>query len=218
VFSTLQAQLLVSALNEQRGHESVARFLERVNPAAWGSPTAWVLGAPAVSPDGQAVYFATNLGTGQGPSGNTASLVFRFGVADGHTTALGRLGPILGRRPEIRVSPDGTRLLVVTSAHSSAIDNSVYAYAVELATERSVELAMEGEAARGRANLVSGFCWLADSRSVALSATYYTVQDIVRAGASEIRDEDFDLYVKSTITGGTLRRVEGARSPSCSEH
>jgi hypothetical protein len=214
VFTTGRPEPLLAALRAQAGLPGVRDFLASGADLRRDRGN-WATSEPAVSPDGEAVYFASNVGIGMGASGNTSFVVFKADTARTRVIALGKLGPIDGRVPKLAVSPDGRRLLVATSRHSSAVENPVYLYAVDLVTQKATELVMSDPRARGRTSLVDGFCWLPDSRFVAVSAAYYTTYDAIHKPDFELRDADYTLYVKDASTSKTLRRVEGARAPSC---
>lgn len=76
--------------------------------------------------------------TGFGAQGNGEFALFTVDLKTNSLAVLSKVGANFGRPLHIfRVSPDGKRLLVATSAYSSAADNSYFAEVVDLQTQNS---------------------------------------------------------------------------------
>jgi hypothetical protein len=202
---------LFNAMRAQASHKGVRELLASNSPDLYSNSRNWLLSEPALSPDGEALYFATNAGSGMGASGNTDFLIVKADTEDERLLVLGKLGTFFGRWPRLQVSPDGRKLLVSTSYHSSAVENPALAYAVDLVTQKSVELLRNDPTVKDLASLSGGECWLADSKAVALSAAYYRVP----GAADGLPNPKYDLYIKDAASGRLIRRITGATAPSC---
>ncbi|SMB96925.1 TolB family protein [Deinococcus hopiensis] len=214
IFTTGRPQVLLDALGAQRRWPQVASFLRGYNPALARDRGNWRFSLPAVSPDGQAVYFAANLGQGdEDLRNNFTFFVFRFGLRSGGLLALGKFGGHYGETPTLRVSPDGRTLLFVQEAYESAPQQPVTVTALNLATQTARDLTAT-DRGRGDLNRLDGFCWLPDSRHVAYSVASYRSEDAFREGF-ELGPGDYTLYVKDVVTGKAVHTVAGATQPGC---
>lgn len=219
LFSTGRPAAVLAALRAARRPDRL-QGLADPEPTLWRDPNNWQIGAPALTPDGKKVLFAANAGQGMGASANTTFCFFAADVATGRLAVLSKLGAFFGRVPaeagECAVSPEGGRLLFLSSAHSSAVENPRSAYVVDLLTQNSRELLHTDPAHRKHTNLTDGACWSPDGRQVAVSVLYYDVSDVLKTPNWEPRERDYALLIKDAATGRTLRRIPGARRPSWS--
>ncbi|MFC4456366.1 hypothetical protein [Deinococcus sonorensis] len=214
IFTTGRPGALMDALRAQRRWPEVASFLQGYDPAQTRDRQNWRFSAPAVSPDGQAVYFAANLGQGdQDLHNNFTFFVFRFALRSGGLLALGRFGGQYGETPVLRVSPDGRRLLFVQEEYESAPQQPVTVKALDLVTQTARDLTAT-DGGRGDLNRLDGFCWLADSRHVAYSVASYRTEDAFDEGF-ELLPQAYTLHVKDVVTGTSVYRVPGATQPGC---
>ncbi len=217
LFSVGRPQPLFAALKNARRPDKLSD-VTNTDPELWRSSRNWQIGAPALSPDGATVFFATNLGGGMGASANTSFCFFAANVKTGSLSVLSRLGVFFGRVPvECQVSPDGKRLLFLLSQHSSAVENPVFAHVADLLTQQSREILRAEPERKRQANLTDGAAWSPEGRYVAVSNLYYDVATVLRTENWEPRDDDFTLLIKDAATGRTVRRIPGARQPSWSE-
>ncbi len=208
---------LIEALMRAAKRPGPAALMQALDPALYREPSNWAFGAPALSPNGRTVYFAANAGTGQGASGNTLFCLFSADVATGALKVLSGPGAYNSRIPELcQVSPDGRKLLFITAAHSSAVENPRKVVIADLPGQRAIEVLGLEPAARGRANLTDGACWSPDSRTIAISTAFYDAEGLITKGFQAPRDADYTLYLKDAATGRTVARVRGARRPSWS--
>jgi hypothetical protein len=186
--------------------------------------TNWWIGDPAVSPDGEAVYFALNGGQSGGAAGNTEALLFKFESKTDRVVALRKLGKFEGRLPSFQVSPDGKKLLARGSFHVSAAENPAFLEIVNLETSQRVGVDWEKFAPRNNfkqaTNLIQGQCWLRDSRTVAVAASEFDIGDFY--GSSNVGEikaprhpQDFSVYLMDSVSGKSVKRIAGASSPSC---
>ncbi|MFC4640214.1 TolB family protein [Deinococcus hohokamensis] len=204
---------LLAAVRRLRAAEGNAA-LRSYDPVLARDARNWAWSVPAVSPDGQAVYFAANLGQGDADLHNNFDfLLFRLAPRDGGLLALGKVGTQYGARPELRVSPDGRRLLLVQTLFVSAARQPVTVTAVDLATQTTRDLTST-DVKGGDLNTLQGYCWLADGRHVAYSVAYFRGEDLVGDRPDE-EPRQSTLYVKDTLSGRTVRTIPGATQPGC---
>lgn len=189
----------------------------------------WQVSTPALAPDGQALYFASNLGASMGASAMTTYCFFVVDVAKKKLTALSGLGEIDGlRMPETcSVSPDGRKLLFVAIEHGSAIQNTRNLFIVDLLTQRSQELLTRGYT-DDDSNFMAGTpCWSPDGRYVATDVLSYRINRSDysirlrkpqgrRGKAQEPTDNDYDVLIFDAATGRQVRRIPHAKEPSWS--
>lgn len=220
---TKQARTVFAASNTTRWLEYFDGVLE-VDRALAKQATNWWIGEPAVSPDGEAVYFALNGGQSGGAAGNTESMLFKFEAKTDRIVALRKLGKFEGRIPSFQVSPDGKKLLARGSFHVSAAENPAFLEVVNLVTSQRDGVNWEKFAPQNTfkqtANLIQGQCWLRDSRTVAVSAAEYDIGDFYstsNTGAIKAprHPQDFSVYLIDTLTGKLVKRIAGASSPAC---
>ena len=193
----------------------------------------WWTGDPAVSPDGEAIYFSSNGGGGGGAAGNTSYALFKIDSATDRIVALERLkskeeeGDVGGRLPELQVSPDGKKLLMWSSYHSSAVENPSVLRVVDLPSSDTVGLIWEPKIPENKAvdkefyftNWVTAACWL-DNNTVALTGTlvdissFYSDDSTVDIKGPKYPNE-FSLYLLDAVTGKIKRTVKGVGFVSC---
>ncbi len=188
----------------------------------------WWTGDPAVSPDGQAIYFSSNGGGGGGAAGNTAYALFKIDSATDRILALPQPklaeGELLGRLPILRVSPDGKKLLEWSSVHSSAAENPSFLRVDDLVKARSVSLEWEPKAPTLSAksyftNWVTAACWL-DPNTVALTGALVDISSFYGDNpsvdiAGPTYPNDLSLYLLDALSGKIKRTVKGVGYVSC---
>jgi len=188
----------------------------------------WWTGDPAVSPDGQAIYFSSNGGGSGGAAGNTQYALFKIDSATDRIVALPQPkqaeGELLGRLPSIRVSPDGKKLLLWGSVHSSAAENPSFLSVNDLVKSRSVSLEWEPKAPSSSAksyftNWVTAACWL-DPNTVALTGGLVDISSFYGDNpsadiAGPTYPNDLNLYLLDAVTGKIKRTVKGVGYVSC---
>lgn len=176
LFSTKKPKPIFDALRRANNPKKVADLLDgeqmlKEDPARSYSP--WQLAGPVLSPDGTRAYFASNCATGFGAAGNGMQGYFVCDLKTGKISVLSKLGSNLGRPPEMTISPDGKRILAVSSIHSSAADNSSVALIIDLETQNSREIIFKIPGSKEMANLYGGSAWSPDGKHLALSAYFY---------------------------------------------
>ena len=221
LFSPHRPDALFAALKSAKRPDRVRALLPAPGDAALrAGPNNWQTGTPTLAPDGKTVFFAANAGLGMGASGNTSFAFFAADVATGKLAVLSKLGALFGRVPwsanECQVSPDGQRLLFVTSAHNMAVDNPRQVFVVDLLTQEKRELLAPAPHRANDTNLTEGACWSPDGRFVAVSALFYDVAAVLKKPHWEPRPGDYTLFVFDAGTGRVVRRVPGATRPTWS--
>ena len=188
----------------------------------------WWTGDPAVSPDGQAIYFSSNGGGSGGAAGNTSYALFKLDSATDRIMALPKPkqaeGDVEGRLPRLEVSPDGKKLLLWGSVHSSAAENPSFLSVNNLVNARSVSLEWEPKAPSSSAktyftNWVTAACWL-DSSTVALTGGLVDISSFYGDNpsadiAGPTYPNDLNLYLLDAATGKIKRTVKGVGYVSC---
>jgi hypothetical protein len=223
LFSIARPRALLGSL--ANAGKAVKDLTDELDPSLAKDADNWAIGKTAISADGGHVYFLCNAGTSEGAQGNTTMCFVRVDVASGHLTVLGRMGTVFGRVPDVfALSPDQRKLLVASSVHNSAADNSEVVESVDIASGRTVDylakdtphpqpLSPPGKGEQQdftMANIVDGACWSPDSRYVAVSVYYYDT-----ATLSDDSDlvPDTRLEIKDADTGVTLRTVKHFARP-----
>jgi hypothetical protein len=218
--------------NLQTALKVTQKVLE-VENESYKNASNWWTGDPAVSPDGQAIYFSSNGGGGGGAAGNTNYALFKLDSATDKIVALERLkskeseGEIEGRLPGLQVSPDGKKLLIWSSFHSSAVENPSFLKVVDLPSMVTVGLVWEPKPAQNKVldknfyvtNWVTAACWL-DKNTVALTgalvdiSSFYSDNPTVDIPGPKYPNE-FSLYLLDALTGKIKRTVKGVGFVSC---
>lgn len=213
VFTRRLPQNLMRALKASP-QPALRKFLSDLDPRAQADDANWTVTAPQVTADGRHVYFASNVGSGVGSAGTTTSVVFEVDVAAVTVRALGWLGPLAGSVLEVRPSPDGERLLVLVSRHTSNAGVTTLAYSADLRAKTAREV-LNSSASRGTLAVLDSACWLADSRHLALSAAYPRPDELNEKNGFEPPTAAYTLFVKDAATGAAVGRVPGARGVAC---
>jgi len=228
VFSSADPKPVLTALRNARHPDKLA-YLTDALKANEKEPNGWEVSSPALAPDGQALYFASNLGASQGASAMTTYCFFVVDVARKKLTALSGLGEIDGLRMPLTcsVSPDGRKLLFVAIEHGSAVQNTRKLFVVDLTTQISREL-LTRSYGEWDSNFMAGMpCWSPDSRYIATDVLGYSINrtdysirlrkaDVGRGKTREPTDNDYSVLIFDASTGRQVRRIPHAREPSWS--
>jgi len=211
IFNILHPLPLVAAL--KRAHFSRNENGFEYDDAMAKDRQNWMFTNPILSSDGKTLYFCTNGGSGEGAQGNTSFFVVRADVASGTLRVLDKLGLFFGRSPStFELSPDQKRVLISTSAHASAADNSFVVTASDLVSGHMVNLLADHKDKKAYANLVKGACWSPDSRYIAVAIFYYNPDT---ADAAELYDKSIPhLEIKDAATGKTVQTLKDFAWPS----
>ena len=211
VFTIAARDRVFAALRAQRS-PAATKIADDHQGSAVTEGSEWLTGRPALAPDGEALYWTTNLGGGAGAAGNTEWLIMKTDVTSGRTIGLTRTGIELGRMPDLEVSADGRKLLATWSIHSSAVENPVANEVIDLASQRVTHLSHRGTN-KNDVNIQDGQCWAADSTHMAYSGYYYDPSAI--DPTADPTPEHFTLFFKDVATNKTVRMIDGATRPSC---
>lgn len=218
IFSIGRPQPLFDALKKAKWPAKLKALTDAIDPELYKDQYNWGFGPPALTPDGERVFFAVNAGVGLGATGNTSWCLVVATVADGALLPLSKLGcHEFGRLPHIlEVSPDSRRLLMVTSFHNNAVENPCQAYVIDLHTQEAKELLWSDkrlEATPNLVNVTSGACWSPDGKYVAVSAAYYDGVAAIQAQDFELKDANFVLTIYDAVTGEVVRQLPGLQQP-----
>lgn len=223
LFSVGHPQPLFDALRHALFPKNLKELTGTLDLSLWRDSRNWGIGPPALSPEGRRLYFAVNAGSGLGAAGNTTYCFLTADLKRGSLAPWSKLGVMFARLPHVcEVSPDGRRLLLLTSFHVSAAENPCQADIVDLYTQKSREMLWADGRLKKNPNLTSltdGACWSPNGRYVAVSVLYYDAQAAFKElgkGDWQPRDEDFTLTVFNAITGAVLLRFPGGHAPSWS--
>jgi len=216
LFDVRRPAPMFAALKRARNPKNVTDLLTEASDLDVKDTHNWQLSDPALSPDGSRLYFASNAGTGYGAAGNGQFALFAVNLKTNTLSVLSKLGTNFGRPPHIfRVSPDGKRLLVATSVHSSAADNSCFAYVVDLLTQNSREVftgVLPGS--KNKANFLDSAVWSPDGKYVALSGYFYDAEKAMTSKdeGSDPEPAQYTTGIVDAATGRLIRTIQGATS------
>ncbi len=217
LFSIGQPQRLFDALRKAKWPARLTDLTEAIEPELYRNQYNWGFGPPALTPDGERVFFAVNGGTSLGAAGNTTWCLMVATVADGALLPLSKLGCTYGRLPHVlQVSPDSRRLLMLTSFHNNVVENPCQAYLIDLHTQESRELLWADQrlaAAPNLVNVTSGACWSPDGKYVAVSTAYYDGVAAIQEDNFELADEHFVLTIFDAVTGAAVLQIPGEQQP-----
>lgn len=217
LFSIKKPQPLFDAIKRAKNPAGVKELRNAIALDLAKDQYQWQLGPVALHPNGKRLYFASNAGTGMGAAGNAVWALFACDLMTRKLAVLSTTGVFFSRPPDVlEVSPDSKRLIVLSSAHSSAIDNACSLFIVDLLTQKSREVLQKQAPKTADTNFAGGACWSPDSKYVAFSALYYSTKDVMKRPNF---DGNFDakawrLFVTEAATGKVVRVVNGATSPS----
>ena len=216
VFSVKNPAPLFAAIKAAKNPKKLADLEMADDPDLWKDLHNWDFSAPALAPDGKRLYFACNAGGGSGAAGNSTWAIFAADLVTGKLAVLSSVGAQFGRMPHIfEVSPDGKRLLLASSVHSSAIDNPCFVLVVDLLTQKSREILENLPEAKDKSNFLDGAVWSPDGRYMAASAYFYDLASIKdSANYEEPPDSAWMSFIFDAATGKAVRRVRGARGVS----
>jgi hypothetical protein len=198
-------------LLSQLRHAKSPDLRSLASPDLIDDPLNWAISVPLIAKHRHTAYFLTNAGTGLGAQGNTTFCFVAVNLRTGRITVMDKLGTVFGRNPDVfALSPDERKLLIASSVHDSAADNSFVVLNVNLTTGKTVNLLSTDPEAKKKANIVEGVCWSPDSRYIAVSVWYYD--------AEKVSPDDFhpapSLEIKEASTGRTIETVKDFVSPA----
>lgn len=221
LFSTGKPEALFNALRRAKPAGALKDVVGAIDPELFKLSSNWAMGQPAVSPDGKTVYLSTNAGTSMGAAGNTTWCLVAIDVKTAKITPLAKLGTFFSRVPHLMVpSPDGKRLMVLSSAHDNAASNPCALNVVDpvAQTRRELLWADKGDKKKEElANLVDGACWSPDSRTIAVSVLFYDAAKAFKDENWSPKEEAYTLCLYDVATRQIVRRIAGGHAPSWSK-
>ncbi|BCM90788.1 hypothetical protein IAD21_02650 [Abditibacteriota bacterium] len=177
----------------------------------------WQLSDPALAPDGSRLYFTSNVGTGYGAAGNGEFALFAVDLKTNKLAVLSKVGELFGRPPHIfRVSPNGKRLMLASSVHNNAADNSCFVEIVDLLTQNSREVFLGVlPATKDKANFLDSAVWSPDSKYVATSGYFYDTNKAMpddNGDWPEVKSSQYTAAIVDAATGKSVKTIKGATS------
>ncbi len=208
---------MFAALKAAKDPKNLKDLTSMTNDPMVKEESNWQLSDPALSPDGARLYFASNAGTGYGAAGNGTFALFAVDLRTNKLAVMSKVGENFGRPPHIfRVSPDGKRLLVATSVHATAADNSCFAYVVDLQTQLWREVfngVLPGS--KLRANFLDSATWSPDGKYVALSGYFYNAEKMMtdtKGDWPDVLPSQYTAGIVDAATGRLIKTIKGATS------
>ena len=218
IFSVGRPQPLFAALKKAFAPKNLKDLTSMIDKDLYTDQHNWQTSDPVLTPDGARLLFATNAGTGAGAAGNCTWCLISVDTKTGELAPLSKLGVLYGRVPHIsQISPDGKKLLLVTSLHSSAVENPCQVYVIDLLTQAQREYLWADAKLKKNENLTSlvdGACWSPDGRYLAASVLYYDTSVALKSENWQPKDDDYSLDLFSVATGKIVKKIKGGHLPS----
>ncbi|BCM90790.1 hypothetical protein IAD21_02652 [Abditibacteriota bacterium] len=219
LFDIRKSKPMFAALRTAKYPQKVKELVSPQNDPMVKDPHNWLMSDPALNPDGSRLYFACNAGTDSGAAGNTSFALFAVNLKTNKISVLSQLGILFGRMPHIfRVSSDGKRLLLASSVHDSAADNSSFVEVVDLLTQNSREVFMGVlPGSKDKANFLNSAVWSPDSKYIAVSGYFYDAQKMMQNYSGnwpEVKPSQYTTGIVDARTGRLIKTIKGATSLS----
>lgn len=189
----------------------------------------WISGGVGLRPDGNVLYFASNLGTGVDSNGNVRYAFFAIQLATGRMRLLTKLGVFFGSMPSrLNFAPDGAKFAFFSKNTFGPNEWLQSLTVVELNLEKTIPMLMNDPLAKptvtptltpdpqpesqitsptGEQLLEQGLSWSPDSKFLAFSVAKFALQNPL-----------FKIFVKDVITNRTLFKIPNAIRPSWGEN
>ncbi|RYX84553.1 hypothetical protein EON83_09385 [bacterium] len=210
---------MFAALKAAKYPKKVEEFLPTTMGDLSSETRNWQLSSPAMAPDGSRLYFASNVGSGFGAAGNGSFALFAVDLKTYKLAVLSQVGTNFGRPPHIfQVSPDGQRLLMASSVHASAADNSCFVEIIDLLTQKSREVFLGVlPGSKDKANFLNSAVWSPDGKYVAVSGYFYDpakAMDDYNGSWAEVKPTQYTTGIVDAATGKLVRTIKGATNLS----
>jgi hypothetical protein len=208
---------------------SNAAFQELLNPESAAISSNWISGALGLRPDGNVLYFASNLGTGVSPDGNVKFAFFAVQLSTQRIRLLTKLGVFHGSMPNrLTVSPDGSKFAFYSKFTINPNEWLQSLSVNDLNLEKSVEMLVNDplpqptvvptttvdtqiapqpeipiSAPTGEQLLENGLAWSPDSKFLAFSVAKFAPVNPA-----------FKIFIKDVTINKTLLKIPNAIQPS----
>ncbi len=183
----------------------------------------WISGGVGLRPDGNVLYFASNLGTGVSTDGNVRFCFFAVQLATMRVRLLSKLGVFLGSMPSrLSFAPDGAKFGFYARNQVSPNEWKLSLKVIDLNLEKTIEMLVKDtpltpskpevsvtqvsvfiSAPSGEQLLERGLAWSPDSKFVAFSVAKFAEKNPV-----------FKIFVKDIASNQSLLKISNAVQPS----
>ncbi len=206
-----------------------AAFQELIDPQSAGVSSNWISGALGLRPDGNVLYFASNLGTGLSPDGNVAFAFFAVQLSTQRIRLLAKLGVFHGSMPSrLNFAPDGSKFAFFSKFSLNPNEWLQSLMVAELNLEKPIELLVKDQPPQptvsptttvdtqpvplseipsssptGEQLLERGLAWSPDSKFLAFSVAKFAPANPA-----------FKIFIKDVTINKTLLKIPNAILPS----
>ncbi len=222
IFTPLRPELLLEQV--KTAASSNAAFQELLNPESAAIPGNWLSGAVGLRPDGNVLYFASNLGTGISSIGNSSFVFFAVQLSTQRIRLLAKLGVFHGSMPSrLNFAPDGSKFAFFTQFTLNPNEWLQSLTVCELNLEKPVEMLVKDSLPKpvvtssgsptepvvpissptGEQLLEAGMAWSPDSKFLAFSLAKFAPVNPV-----------YKLFIKDVSYNKTLLKIPNAIQPS----
>jgi hypothetical protein len=228
IFTPTKPQVLLDQVKTVASSNAI--FQELLNPESAVISSNWISGALGLRPDGNVLYFASNLGTGITPEGNTNFVFFAVQLSTQRIRLLAKLGVFHGAMPSrLSMSPNGSKfafyskftlnpnewlqsltvndLNLEKSVEILVNDPPVVQPTVSPTTSVDTQLAPQTEiplsTPTGEQLLENGLAWSPDSKFLAFSVAKFAPVNPA-----------FKIFIKDVTINKTLLKIQNAIQPS----
>ncbi len=203
-------------------------FQELLNPESAAISSNWLSGAVGLRPDGNVLYFASNLGTGISATGNASFVFFAVQLSTQRLRLLSKLGVFHGSMPSrVNFAPDGSKFAFYSQFTLNANGWLQSLTVCELNLEKPIEMLVKDllpkpvvtptgsptepgapiSSPTGEQLLENGMAWSPDSKFLAFSVAKYAKFS-----------PTYKVFIKDVTYNKTLLKIPNAIQPSWGEN
>jgi hypothetical protein len=227
IFTPNKPQLLLEQV--KTAASSNAAFQELLNPQSAAISSNWLSGALGLRPDGNVLYFASNLGTGVSSIGNSSFVFFAVQLSTQRIRLLSKLGVFHGSMPSrLNFAPDGSKFAFFSQFNLNPNEWLQSLMVAELNLEKPIELLVKDQLPQptvsptttvdtqpvpqpeipissptGEQLLERGLAWSPDSKFLAFSVAKFAPANPA-----------FKIFIKDVTVNKTLLKIPNAILPS----
>jgi hypothetical protein len=226
IFTPAKPEILLEQV--KTAASSNAAFQELLNPETAATSSNWFSGAVGLRPDGNILYFASNLGTGISKDGNSSFVFFAVQLSTLRIRLLSKLGVFHGEMPKrLNFSPDGSKFAFYSKFTVNPNEWLQSLIVSDLNLEKPVEMlvndrlppptvvptnALETQTApvpeiisspTGQQLLERGLAWSPDSKFLAFAVAKFAPANPA-----------YKIFIKDVTTNKTLLKIPNAFQPS----
>jgi WD40-like Beta Propeller Repeat len=222
IFTPAKPELLLEQV--KIAASSNLAFQELLNPESAAVSSNWLSGAVGLRPDGNILYFASNLGTGISAIGNSSFVFFAVQLSTMRIRLLSKLGVFHGSMPSrLNFAPDGSKFAFFSQFTLNPNEWLQSLTVCELNLEKPIEMLVKDPSPKpvvaptspqpesvapissptGEQLLENGVAWSPDSKFLAFSVAKYAAQSPA-----------FKIFIKDVAYNKTLLKIPNAVQPS----